>query len=468
MADLQDITPPSAFAAVNTASGRAPAGQKTEPEKIRTTMQEEGGIHEMPATVSAFDKIRRSSVATYYPELRFFGALFAALFSPASKAIGNYFSDHKEILPYVPSGKKAFPEYNQWLKPFVTEKPTTILGRIADKFKRPSQLRSCLADHPEAKNWNVTQIKNELGTMPDATGEDTDRLRGRIPAEYAAAKDHHYHDIGKRLFSRFEAVVFLTISTIHFIKDSRSLKNNMAAAVGAELGKDPEQVGLWDMFKSRNHLVHASMNRFRLQTVVRYATDALFWVGLKSGLVAEAVRTNLERSLFAFDRLPYDYLVAMIAEVQDGILTSDPRGRLVNGFINTMQRFSKENGLRVMSREEVEMMRPAFEHLAEGVLQKRAGVNEVIYLLGLGFDERNLERTMNNIDIVLQHGLGGVARAKNTGETLTITREIPIEDGTVMAGQWAEKNPQRKVQPAQPHTTQQLILAGGVGSGRGM
>lgn len=503
------------------------SGHRTESSKHVSSPQKAGAVpsvfQEMGLKETTgekqgvFHRLGKSSVNNYYPLLRFLGYFFSATYSPIVGAVAKYADNvHtangyeifgnperqpfgvltklsvspylSKLNPYLPEaifGKDFFNEQSRLFIPkrrnekewadHVIEKfdnpSTSIVGKLFHRF-----IRTNLHDRPYYDTKKGEQVMDGVNRdIPRIDFDGNPVIKGdrvihrRDTQYYNEYSKNVYIKPAKLLVSKIEAFIFAGLTTYALWRDLKGLKNNVAAAVGAEFAKPAEKVGVIDLLRSNNPIVVQAVKRMKFQAVIRYGADGSFLFGLKAGLIAEAVRTTLERSMFTIDKLPYDYLVNAVKEVQEDQLTLAPKERLVNAFINAIQRTRKEFGREAMYRDQIETMYPVFETMAEATLSKKLGINEAIYLLGLGVDELRPEQSLVNVNAVIENGLSGVVSGKknNPGFVMPAAPQTPdaAEEHAVKNSKAVEailaqgRTKPRPVKPAREHTVPQQVIA---------
>lgn len=206
-----------------------------------------------------------------------------------------------------------------------------------------------------------------------------------------------------------ESIGFTGLALAFAGKDYQQLREDCGLAVSAELGKDIKDVGISDMCQSSNPIVSSAVDRFMWQTASRVGQGASFLGGLFSGIAGSTALITLERTVY-YRPIAYDILRKSVNDVQLNRLGEEATPNLVDGFIRTMQATRIDQRRQLLSKEQIDGVRPVLERVAHDVINRSFGLRGVMYVLGGGvIVPDNPDLSMANYEHVFSVGVAGVA-----------------------------------------------------------
>jgi hypothetical protein len=207
-----------------------------------------------------------------------------------------------------------------------------------------------------------------------------------------------------------EAVGFTGLASAFAMKEYKDLKQNCALAVAAERGKDEKDIGFMDLRASNNPIVATAVDRFIWQTVARNGAGLSFFGGLLSGVLGNTALFTLERTVF-YRPVAYDLLNKVVNDIQVNRLGDESKPVLVDGLIRSMQAMRMDHRQPLITKQQVDNLRPVLNRIAEDVIDRNFGLRGVMYLMGGGvLVPENPELSMRNYEHVYKLGVSGVAQ----------------------------------------------------------
>ena len=216
----------------------------------------------------------------------------------------------------------------------------------------------------------------------------------------------------RNTLSVVEAASFMAWTAYNFVKERKDALNCYSSVVAAETGQDATKMDMSKLGKTENPLVTSVLDKFYWQNISRAATDSLFLVGLKHGIIGKAIGITLERSVF-FNKTAVEQLRDIVDDAKWNNLGADGKNDLRKTFVKVAQLSCKENHLTSLTEAEVTSLKPAFEKLAERVMEKKFGFAEVVYVMGniIVHPDKPLQ-AMQDIENIDKGGLAGIAAQK--------------------------------------------------------
>jgi hypothetical protein len=205
-----------------------------------------------------------------------------------------------------------------------------------------------------------------------------------------------------------EAIGFTGLALAFAGTEYKQLRDNVSLAVGAEMGKDASKVGLSDMADSKNPIISTAVDRYMWQSAARAGQGVSFAGGLFSGIVGSSALITLERTVF-YRPTAYDILTKAVNDVQINRLGDEAKPQLVNGLIRAMQASRIDQRRPLLSKEQVDGLRPVLDQVAKDVINENFGIRGVIYIMGGGvLVPDNPELSKSNYEHVFKVGVQGV------------------------------------------------------------
>ncbi len=207
-----------------------------------------------------------------------------------------------------------------------------------------------------------------------------------------------------------EAIGFTGLATAFATKEYGDLKRNCALAVSAERGKDEKDINFWDLRGSNNPIVASAVDRFIWQTVARNGAGLSFFGGLLSGILGNTALFTLERTVF-YRPIAYDILSKTVNDVQVNRLGDESQPILVDGLIRSLQASRMDHRQPLMTKKQVDDLRPVLTRIAEDIVDRNFGLRGVMYLIGGGvLVPENPDLSMRNYEHVYKLGVSGIAQ----------------------------------------------------------
>lgn len=258
------------------------------------------------------------------------------------------------------------------------------------------------------------------------------------------------------------AGIYSTLTTAFLGDESRMIDENSRKAVAAELGVDPEKLTFSDYKYSNNIIVSGAYQDMMTLQKYRYGTDALFMLPIAVRYASKAmnipwiehsrrVDERIERGekmgatellLSGHNALDYSVLAGKAAywagetylvdksshfeimKMREG-LSSTGKDMSFNDLLAVYQRARNDRKLPMIdTKEEYEALRPLFKKMTDAFNKhdKKFGVSEVVYLIGLGkvhihdddgkLSEAAIKESEKEIDKVLDIGLAGIRKER--------------------------------------------------------
>jgi hypothetical protein len=187
-----------------------------------------------------------------------------------------------------------------------------------------------------------------------------------------------------KLFYIAEATVMTAVALGRTAIEASHMLDDFRLSLAAEFGKDREDIGIQELFDSKNPIITIERNRTLWKLASRGTSAAGFYFGLTEGLVTSALNIGAERTLF-FTNTPYDILSKAVNDVQFNHLTGDgARENLIKDFQKALQNMYADRGKNTISEEDMHGLRPVLEKVAQDVIDKRIGVESIFGVMGGG------------------------------------------------------------------------------------
>lgn len=226
-------------------------------------------------------------------------------------------------------------------------------------------------------------------------GADFQRLRGE--------KAFYQHVIDK-----VEGVAFSGLALVSCYSLLNTLLKDARLAVGAELGKEPENVNLHDLRKSANPMVATMVDKALWQCAIRTVSGGLFFKGLQWGVLGNVLSITTERTIF-YHPTAFDILQKSVNNIQINNLGEESKLDMVDALVKTLQAERLDHRRTPWTREELHSVRPVLEEVAQDIIDKRFGFAGALYVMGAGLIlPGKPEQSMANFRHVHEVGVQGV------------------------------------------------------------
>lgn len=307
-----------------------------------------------------------SSAYEYYAGMRFLGYLFEAVYSSMQRNLEDRYK---------------------------------IMEKKVELGQKPTFVESMLHEHMEQLNFRGKSLfgSNAHSTMDTGTLSRSSTMRDKST---------------KTLINWLEAVSFFSFTAISFILERSQVKSFFSGAVAAEKGKDPHEMSVGDIWSSNNPIIRSYKHRFWAQYLTRFPTDLMFGIGLKAGIIGKALDITAERTVFEVgtNDIAFDKIRHLTEDVEKNNLGDRAKDHIVTDLMRITQTVYRNHRRPVLSKEQLEALTPVLDAVADGMIKKQFGMNEIIYLLGfVTCHPYELEKLQGCVQAVKEKGLEGVA-----------------------------------------------------------
>jgi len=245
----------------------------------------------------------------------------------------------------------------------------------------------------------------------------------------------------KRLYAIGTGLVMVGFTTFYAKRTLDDMKRIFSQAVGCELGKDPQEVGLRDLWKSENVIVHRTMRNFFKYNARRYATNATFFNSLIPAVgrkIDEKGKFDIYSSVDAGIGITGTYLISDVINRKETFFErlqnfidikinhAGRAGELItaNDLIALYDMQAKENNpahsiSSLMATEQWSSVQAFFARMADlmnqtyhntpAESQANFTIPTLIYLLGNGLlDPQKTEQSLALVEVANRYGMDAV------------------------------------------------------------
>lgn len=334
-----------------------------------------------------------------------FGRLLHMDGFPGLSTYGSYYNEYR-TLGYVAAA--LVPQFIGNVSQLMTEEHIKSYGKLPQQLKNIQEPLIKLIQNSPLEEF----YENNYGKNVEGKGK---------------TRNNRIKDNAQRHVLMAEGVAFGLLAGHAFMQEKKALLDNCRLALGAELGKDKDDISIIDLFKSDNPLIQTETNRLLWKTISRMGSSAAFFGGMRPGMVAMALNIGAERTIF-YKKTAYDDVVRIVNDAQFNHLEGNvTRDALINDLQRSIQSVQINHERDPVNELDMQALRPVLEKISEDIIDKKIGVESLIGIIGGGIlILGDPAQSAANYAHVRQRGFEGIAR-----DALALRQEHGLEEGQV-------------------------------------
>lgn len=221
----------------------------------------------------------------------------------------------------------------------------------------------------------------------------------------------------RMIVNALEMIVFEAAALWAVIRDKRRLRRPLSLVVAAELGKDPDEITLKDIFASENPIIQTAMNQRKALYVLRFTQPFTFLYSLNVGLTLMGLEIVSERTAY-ISKNSYEQLQKLAEEIKNNQLGKWSRDTVVARFVDLIQLNRSDHKTPPIQIHDLQKYFPMLGEMADLMIEKKWRQSEMVYVLGqIIRDPADFQKAQETYNDVCSYGLLGIAARKHSGKS---------------------------------------------------